>query len=86
MQKQRFYPTLRTVLLMERFLSKNHFDLFSKAEILRRLNGRINNKSLTTILDYLESSNKIIQGSKGIQWIAASNKMNKKLMKEALVF
>lgn len=81
----RFYPTLKTVLLVEKFLSDHHTDLFSKAAIIRGLNGRINNKSLTTILDYLEASNKIIHGSKGIQWIASDGKKAKALMKEALV-
>ncbi len=79
------YATLRTVLLVENFLSKNNTELFSKAEIIRNLNGRINNKTLTTILDYLEASNKIIQGTKGIQWIFSNNKKSKQLLKEALI-
>jgi len=79
------YATLRTVLLVESFLSKNHTELFSKAKIIRLLNGRINNKTLTTILDYLEASNKIIQGTKGIQWIFSNNKKSKKFLKKALV-
>lgn len=72
--------------MVEKFLSDNHFDLFSKVAIIRGLNGKINNKSLTTVLDYLEVSNKIIQGPKGIQWIASNSKKAKKLMKEALIF
>ncbi|MBU1201596.1 MAG: hypothetical protein KJ583_06820 [Nanoarchaeota archaeon] len=86
LENKRFYPTLRTVLIVEKFLSDNHSELFSKAGIIRGLNGKINNKSLTTILDYLESSNKIMQGDKGIQWIFSNSKKSKKLMKEALVF
>lgn len=79
------YATLKTVLLVENFLSKNHTELFSKAKIIRNLNGRINNKTLTTILDYLEASNKIMQGPKGIQWIFSNNKKSKQLLKEALI-
>ncbi len=79
------YATLRTVLLIENFLSKNHTELFSKAKIIRELKGRINNKTLRTILDYLEASNKIIQGPKGIQWIFSNNKKSKQLLKEALI-
>lgn len=80
------FPTIKTLLLVENFLSKNHFEVFSKAAIIRGLNGRINNQSLTTILDYLEYSNKIINGTKGVQWIKSDGKMSKKLMKEALIF
>lgn len=85
-ERMRFYPTLKTVLMVERFLSDNRAGLFSKAAIIRGLNGKINNSSLSTILDYLEASNKIIQGPKGTQWIASDNKKAKELMKEALVF
>ncbi|MFC1696942.1 hypothetical protein ACFL1H_01290 [Nanoarchaeota archaeon] len=84
--KKRFYPTLKTVLMVEKFLIDHKTDLFSKAAIIRGLNGKINNKSLSTILDYLEASNKVIQGSKGIQWIASDGKKTKQLMKDALVF
>ena len=63
------YPNLKTILLVEKFLSENTFDLFSKAKIIRRLDGKINNQTLSIILDYLESDNKIIQSTKGIQWI-----------------
>ena len=86
MLKQRFYPTLKTVLLVEKFLSENKGNLFSKSEIIRRFDGRINNKSLTTILDYLEASNKIIAGPKGIMWIVSEGPKAKELMKEALIF
>ena len=79
------YATLKTVLLIENFVSKNHTELFSKANIIRGLNGRINNKTLTTIIDYLEASNKIIQGPKGIQWIFSNNKKSKQLLKHALI-
>ena len=72
-------------MLIENFLSKNHTELFSKARIIRELNGRINNKTLSTILDYLEASNKIIQGTKGIQWIFSNNKKSKQLLREALI-
>ena len=80
------YATLKTVLIVENFLSKNEEELFSKAKIIRSLNGRINNKTLTTILDYLEASNKIIQGPKGIQWIFSNNKKSKQLLKDAFIY
>lgn len=85
MAQLKFFPTLKTVLFVEKFLSDNKSELFSKAAIIRGLDGRINNSSLSTILDYLECSNKIIQGSKGIQWIASDNKKVKHLLDEALL-
>ena len=84
MTNKTHYPTLRTVLMIEEFLSERRSDLFSKAAIIRGLNGKINNNSLKIILDYLESANKIIQGTKGIQWIASEGSKAKKLRKDAL--
>lgn len=79
------FPTLKTVLLVEQFLSTRKEDLFSKAAIIRGLDGKINNAALTTILDYLEASNKILQGSKGVQWIASDTPRTKKLLQDALL-
>ncbi|MFP4118476.1 MAG: hypothetical protein ACLFTH_00285 [Candidatus Woesearchaeota archaeon] len=78
------FPTIKTVLMVEDFLIRNSFDLFSKAAIIRGLDGKINNNNLTTILNYLEASNKIIQGEKGIQWIQSSNPKLKKFIREGL--
>lgn len=81
-----YYPTLKTVLMVEKFLIDRKGELFSKASIMRGLNGRINNASLSTVLDYLEASNKVLQGSKGIQWIGTDGKKARQMMKRALVF
>lgn len=80
------FPTLRTVLLVENFLMKHNEGLFSKAAIIRGLGGRVNNAALTMILDYLESSNKVLQGTKGIQWVASSNKKSELLLRRAMIF
>jgi hypothetical protein len=79
------YPTIKTLLMVEQFLSKHKEDLFSKSAIIRGLSGKINNPNLTTILEYLEASNKILSSSKGIQWIASNGKKAQELMKEALI-
>lgn len=79
------YPNLKTILLIEKFLSENCYDLFSKAAIIRALNGKINNQTLSIALDYLEASNKVLQGPKGVQWIASDGVKAKKLLKEALL-
>ena len=78
------YPNLRTILLVEKFLSDKREDLFSKAAIIRALGGRINNQTLSIALDYLEASNKVMQGSKGVQWIASEGFKAKELLKDAL--
>ncbi len=80
------YPNLRTILLVESFLSKRREDLFSKAAIIRALEGRINNQTLSIVLNYLEASNKVLQGSKGVQWIASEGTKAKELLKDALLF
>ncbi len=80
------YPNLRTILMVEKLLSENTFDLFSKARIIRELEGKINNQTLSIVLDYLESDNKIIQSNKGIQWIYHPNRKHiEKLYNEGLV-
>lgn len=85
MSKKIVFPTMKTLLLVENLLRENSFDLFSRAEIIRRLGGRINNKNLNTILAYLEADNKILDGTKGIQWIYSGNKNIPKLLKEGLI-
>jgi len=69
MPELKHYPNLKTILMVEKFLSDNWGELYSKAAIIRGLDGKINNSTLSVALDYLEESNKIMQGSKGIQWI-----------------
>lgn len=80
------YPNLKTILLVEKLLSENTFELFSKAKIIRELDGKINNQTLTIVLNYLEADNKIIQSKKGIQWIKHSNRKHiEKLYAEAQI-
>ena len=86
MPELKHYPNLKTILMVEKFLSDNWGELFSKAAIIRGLGGRINNNTLSAALDYLEESNKIMQSSKGIFWTKADKKKTERLMKDAIVF
>lgn len=73
-------PTLRTIEMVEIFLKHNTGELFSKNELEKELPRRVQRHTLNRILNYLESSNKVLIGSKGIMWIWNDNKKIKELI------
>lgn len=66
-------PTLRTIEMVETFLKEKRGELFSKNELERKLPRRVQRHTLNRILYYLESSNKVLIGSKGIMWVWNGN-------------
>jgi len=74
-------PRLDTIQMVEDMLSEaKEFD--SKNKLWRALPKQVQYKTFTTILDYLEKSNKIIYDKDGsILWIFADNKKLKNLHK-----
>lgn len=62
------YPTLRTVLLVEKAL-KNADTLIDREELKRRLPVKIMHQTLNVILAYLEGRGMILDSHKGIIWI-----------------
>ena len=72
------YPTLRTVLAVEKVLKEAELVL-SKEEIKRRLPMKIMHQTLSLILDYLEDRGMILQGNKGALWVYASREELEKL-------
>jgi len=62
-------PTLNTVLMVEKTLEKMDESVFSIADIKRKLPKQVNHNTLMVILDYLEKSNKILVGLRGISWL-----------------
>jgi len=60
-------PTLNTILMVEGVLKKHEFLLIP--ELKEKLPRKVNHITLMTILDYLETSNKIQPTLKGIKWI-----------------
>jgi len=73
------YPTLRTVLAVEKVLKKAEMVL-PKEEIKRRLSMKIMHQTLNLILDYLEERGMVLQGDKGVLWIyTSSKKLNKRI-------
>ena len=73
-------PTLNTVLMVEETL-KNSGELFTLAELKRKLPKQVMHQTLTQILDYLQMGGKIIIGTKGILWIYAERKEINDLIK-----
>lgn len=77
------YPTLKTVLIVENIL-KEADTIITKAELERRLPKQIMHQTLKLILEYLESSGKIIITEKGISWVYNENPKLKKLLEESV--
>ncbi|MDP3780721.1 MAG: hypothetical protein Q8Q69_05990 [Nitrosopumilaceae archaeon] len=78
-------PRLDTIQMVEDMLSEaKEFD--SKNKLWRALPKQVQYKTFTTILDYLQKSNKIIYDKDGsILWIFVDNPKLKKLHRESTV-
>jgi len=63
------WPTLNTVIMVEDVLKNLNESVISIAELKRKLPRQVNHNTLMVILQYLEDSNKIFVGLKGITWI-----------------
>lgn len=66
------YPSLKTVLLVERVLQNSNI-VISREELKRRLPVKIMHQTLNVILDYFEKRGFILDGHKGILWIHNDN-------------
>jgi len=62
-------PTLNTILMVEKVLTKMNESVITVAELKRRLPKQVNHNTLKAILVYLDSSNKIAFGPRGITWM-----------------
>ncbi len=67
------WPTLNTVIMVEEILKNMNESVITIAELKRRLPRQVNHNTLMLILQYLEESNKILVGLKGITWIHNPN-------------
>ncbi|MBU0958034.1 MAG: hypothetical protein KKF56_04470 [Nanoarchaeota archaeon] len=68
MEKIIHYPSLRTMLMVEKVLKKMDTTI-SREEIKRRLPKKLMHQTLNLILNYLEEKGMIIDGPKGVLWI-----------------
>ncbi len=80
------YPTLKTILMVEKALRDMDESVISIAELKRRLPRQVNHNSLKLVLDYLLESNKIFIGSKGVTWIHYSNPALRKTIEEGVEY
>lgn len=68
-EKPKHWPTLNTVIMVEKTLKNMNESIISIAELKRKLPRQVNHNTLILILQYLEKSNKILVSIKGITWI-----------------
>lgn len=79
--KDKRYPNLTTVIMVENFL-KEHGDMpIQISELKKELPKQVMHQTLKTILEYLWKSGKIIYGPRGVQWIY-SEPEHLRIMKE----
>jgi len=77
------YPSLRTVLMVEKVLKEAELTI-DREEIKRRLPAKIMHQTLNVILKYLEDKNMIIDGHKGILWIYNPSKKLRKAIENGM--
>lgn len=87
MQQVIHYPSLKTVLMVEKVIKESE-ESISREEIKRRLPTKIMHQTLNVILNYLEDGGKIVILKEGIIWIYnedISRKLRDKLEKGIVV-
>jgi 3-oxoacyl-[acyl-carrier-protein] synthase III len=67
--KDKYSPTLNTIKMVEKALKEMPDSMIKVSELKRLLPKQINHNTLKNILEYLQESNKIFIGIKGIVWI-----------------
>ncbi len=72
-QKIRPSPTLNTVIMVEDVIKDAKNSIITIAEIKKNLPKQVNHNTLMVILEYLETSGKIIVTLKGITWVHNTN-------------
>jgi hypothetical protein len=83
MKKILHYPSLKTVLMVEKVL-KNSNKLLKREELKKILPKEVMHQTLNIILSYLEQSGKIIDGRKGIIWVHNTSRKLEKAIKEGI--
>lgn len=77
-------PNLRTIMMVEKAIQESR-TYPTKKELWKKLPKQIQYQTFLRILDYLESSNKIIFNKRSIVWTAVDNPKLKKLLEESVV-
>jgi len=84
MQKTKRYPNLHTILMVEKVLINNQDMPMKISELKRKLPKQVMHNTLMLILDYLQASNKILMGSRGVQYIYVTPKHMAMMLEDAL--
>jgi len=61
------YPSLKTVLMIEKVLKKNEM-IITREEIKKQLPTKIMHQTLNVVLEYLENRGLIVDSHKGVLW------------------
>ena len=77
------YPKLDSILMVEKAI-QNSKDYPTRMELWRRLPKQMQYQTFKLILEYLESSNKIMFEDDKIIWIFSNSKKLNKLIQEAV--
>jgi exosome complex RNA-binding protein Rrp4 len=77
-------PTLNTVIMVEKVLQDMEESVIKISELKKILPRQVNHITLMLILQYLEYSNKIAVGLKGITWIHNTNENLRKAISEGM--
>ncbi len=72
-QETKHSPTLNTVIMVEDVIKNSKNSIITIPEIKRNLPKQVNHYTLRVILEYLESSGKIVVTLKGITWVHNPN-------------
>lgn len=68
-------PTLGEVLLVEETIQDCNESIVSLSQLKKLLQGKINQNTLRSILDYLDEKNRIATSPKGVTWIKSKKKL-----------
>ena len=73
LQNIRPSPTLNTVIMVEDAIKNAKNSVITIAEIKKKLPKQVNHNTLMVILEYLETSGKIVVTLRGITWVHNTN-------------
>ncbi|MFA6330371.1 MAG: hypothetical protein WCX64_06900 [Candidatus Micrarchaeia archaeon] len=76
-------PTLNTVIMVEDAIKDWYNSEISVPQLKKVLPKQVNHNTLMSILEYLEASNKIAIGLRGIVWIQNDSPILRKALRES---
>ena len=79
-------PTLDTILMVEDTLKNMPGSVMKISELKRALPRKVNHNTLMKVIDYLDESNKIAVGRKGICWLVNDSPKFRKALKNSISY